>query len=124
MGEEGARWVIKEGEELDKGEIETIIGVSWESKDGAMMEQMLNCVMEEEEDLVMRKVSASSLSSLSPTIKKRKFSPDKDDLERCLDKLERDVDDLASMMELEEMAGKKEKVEKVWRKLHDILHNI
>jgi len=123
--EEGARWVIKEGEELDKGEIETVIGVSWESKDGAMMEQMLNCVMEkEEEDLVMRKVSASSLSSLSPTIKKRKFSPDKDDLERCLDKLERDVDDLASMMELEEMAGKKEKVEKVWRKLQDILHNI
>merc|ERR1711936_1214016 len=84
------------------------------------MEQMLNCVMEkEEEDLVMRIVSASSLSSLSPTIKKRKFSPDKDDLERCLDKLERDVDDLASMMELEEMAGKKEKVEKVWRKLQD-----
>ena len=123
--EDGDRWIMKVGEELQKDEIETIIGVSWESKDGSMMEKMLNCVMDkEEEDLVLRKVSQSSLSSLSPTLKKRKFSRDKDDLERCLDKLEKDVEDLASMKELEEIAGKKERVEKVWRKLQEILENI
>ena len=123
--EDGDRWIMKVGEELQKDEIETIIGVSWASKDGSMMEKMLNCVIDkEEEDLVLRKVSQSSLSSLSPTLKKRKFSRDKDDLERCLDKLEKDVEDLASMKELEEIAGKKERVEKVWRKLQEILENI
>jgi len=123
--EHGLRWKEDVIEDMNIVDIETVMGSPWASKDGEMVEYLVNCVEDkQEEDLVMRKVSPTSSSSLSPSLKKRKFSPNKDDLEMCIDKLESDVEYLASMVVLEEMVDKKDKVEKVYKRLQDILQSI
>ena len=86
------------------------------------MVKMVNCVQEEEEeDALMRKVSPTPSGGLSPSFKKRKFSPTKKSLEVCLDNLKREMDTLTSIVEEEEVKDKKKRLERISSKLQQVL---
>ena len=77
LGDEMERWMVGHGEEVD---IDHVLGGWWPAEYKCKMVKMVNCVKEEEDDL-MRKVSPTPSGGMSPSFKKRKFSPTK----KCLE---------------------------------------
>jgi hypothetical protein len=69
----------------------------------------------------MRKVSPTPSGGLSPSFKKRKFSPTKKYLEVCLDNLEREVDILTNIVVEDEVEDKKERLNRISSKLQQVL---
>ena len=67
------------GEEVDIDH--DVLGGGWPAENESKMVKMVNCVQEEEmEDALMKKVSPAPPGGLSPSFKKRKFSPTKKSL--------------------------------------------
>ena len=88
------------------------------------MVKMVNCVQEEEEDDLMRRVSPTSSGGISPSFKKRNFSPNKKCLEVCLDNLEREVDIMTNIVVEDEVKDKKEKLNRISSKLQKVLQRL
>ena len=66
-------------------------------------------------------MSPTPSGGLSPSFKKRKFSPTKKSLEVCLDNLKREMDTLTSIVEEEEVNDKKKGLERISSKLQQVL---
>jgi hypothetical protein len=79
---------------------------------------------EEEEDDLMRKMSPTPSGGMSPSFKKRKFSPSKKCLEVCLNNLEREVDILTNIVSEDEIKNKIERLNRIYSKLKKVLHRL
>merc|ERR1719186_1573868 len=126
LGDKLDRWRVMQGDGLEQGEVEKVLGGVWSAEEGERMVLLVNCLQEEDEEELMRKVSATPSGGLSPNIKKRKFSPSKERLELCLTNLERQVDSLTSLVE-EEREGlleKRGRLEEVDRRLQVVLQRL
>ena len=118
LGDEMDRWRVGHGEGVD---IDHVLGGGWPAEYETKMVKMVNCVQEEEEDVLMRKVSLTPSGGLSPSFKKRKISPTKKCLEACFDNLEREMDTLTNMVEEKEVKDKKKRLERISSKLQQVL---
>ena len=122
LGDEMERWMVGHGEEVD---IDHVLGGWWPAEYKCKMVKMVNCVQEEEEeDALIRKVSPTPSGGMSPSFKKRKFSPTKKCLEVCLDNLEREVDILTNIVVEDEVKDKKERLNRISSKLQKFLHRL
>ena len=123
---ETSRWVVCQRQEVDKEHVRKLLGEGWTLEKGEMLVKRVNCVLEvgEEEEMLMRKVSPTPPGGLSPSLKKRKFSPRKDDVESCLNNIETEVNNLASMAVMDSMFGKKDRIEEVLRRLEEVVQKI
>ena len=120
MGDKMEMWMMGHGEEVD---IDHVLGGWWPAEYKCKMVKMVNCVQEEEDDLI-RKVSPTPSGGMSPSFKKRKFSPTKKCLEVCLDNLEREVDILTNIVVEDEVKDKNERLNRISSKLQKFLHRL
>merc|ERR1719186_484152 len=126
LGDKLDRWRVMQGDGLEQGEVEKVLGGVWSAEEGERMVLLVNCLQEEDEEELMRKVSTTPSGGLSPNIKKRKFSPSKEQLELCLTNMERQVDSLASLVEEERegLLDKRGRLEEVDRRLQVLLQKL
>ena len=106
--------MVGHGEEVD---IDHVLGGGWPAGYEDKLVKMVNCVLVEEEDDLMRKVSPTPSGGLSPSFKKMTFSPTKKCLEVFLDNLEREVDILTNIVVEDEVKDKKERLNRISSKL-------
>merc|ERR1719186_462557 len=126
LGDKLDRWRIMQVDGLAQGEVEKVLGGVWSAEEGERMVKLVNCLQGEDEEELMRKVSPTTSGGLSPNIKKRKFSPRKEQLELCLTNLEKQVDSLTSLVEEERegLLDKRERLEEVDRRLKAVLQRL